>query len=198
MGCVVKLLAICERVAAGAAPGGAAGVSVRVHPAMIPNSHPLAGVREAFNAVFVEASAAGQLMFYGPGAGGDPPRPRPRRRRRRRPAPGGRRAGAARVRLRRPARPADGAGPDQVLHQSRRPDRPGVLAQVAGVFAEHAVSIEQVRQETHVDDDGARVGAQLVIVTHTAPDEALAATVDALSTMEIVRGVTSVMRVEGE
>ena len=69
MDCVVKLLAICERTAPGAADDG---VSVRVHPAMIPRTHPLAGVREAFNAVFVEADAAGQLMFYGPGAGGDP------------------------------------------------------------------------------------------------------------------------------
>src|SRR3954464_2498346 len=69
MDCVVKLLAICERTAPGTADDG---VSVRVHPAMIPRTHPLAGVREAFNAVFVEADAAGQLMFYGPGAGGDP------------------------------------------------------------------------------------------------------------------------------
>jgi homoserine dehydrogenase len=199
MGCVVKLLAICERVAAGAAPGGAAGVSVRVHPAMIPNSHPLAGVREAFNAVFVEASAAGQLMFYGPGAGGDPTAS----------AILGDVVAVARHRVGGGLGPRESAYADlPVLPMGRALtryyfsldvlDRPGVLAQIAGVFAEHAVSIEQVRQETHVDDDGARVGAQLVIVTHTAPDEALAATVDALSTMEIVRGVTSVMRVEGE
>ncbi len=58
LGHVVKLLAICER--------GDGGVSVRVHPAMIPRSHPLAGVREAYNAVFVEAQSAGSLMFYGP------------------------------------------------------------------------------------------------------------------------------------
>src|SRR6476661_29819 len=69
MDCVVKLLAICERTDPG---GPDDGVSVRVHPAMIPRTHPLAGVREAFNAVFVEADAAGQLMFYGRGAGGDP------------------------------------------------------------------------------------------------------------------------------
>jgi homoserine dehydrogenase len=70
MDCVVKLLAICERV--DGPDGIPAGVSVRVHPAMVPRRHPLAGVREAFNAVFVEADAAGQLMFYGRGAGGDP------------------------------------------------------------------------------------------------------------------------------
>src|SRR3984885_15432660 len=64
LGCVVKLLAICERTEAG--------VGVRVHPAMIPRTHPLAGVREAYNAVFVEAESAGRLMFYGAGAGGAP------------------------------------------------------------------------------------------------------------------------------
>ena len=69
MGCVVKLLAICERTAD---PAGGEGVAVRVHPAMLPRTHPLAGVRGAFNAVFVEAEAAGELMFYGPGAGGEP------------------------------------------------------------------------------------------------------------------------------
>ena len=68
MGAVVKLLAICERVSR---PEGEA-VSVRVHPAMIPRTHPLGSVRDAFNAVFVEADAAGELMFYGRGAGGDP------------------------------------------------------------------------------------------------------------------------------
>ncbi|MGB8383457.1 MAG: homoserine dehydrogenase, partial [Dermatophilaceae bacterium] len=70
MDCVVKLLAICERTDQD--DGSPAGVSVRVHPAMIPTRHPLAGVRDAFNAVFVEADAAGPLMFYGRGAGGDP------------------------------------------------------------------------------------------------------------------------------
>jgi len=69
MGCVVKLLAICEL---RRQPGGEDAVAVRVHPAMIPRSHPLASVREAYNAVFVESEAAGQLMFYGPGAGGSP------------------------------------------------------------------------------------------------------------------------------
>ena len=76
MDCVVKLLAICERIKGkggeGGKEGGEGGISVRVHPAMIPRTHPLAGVREAFNAVFVEAESAGPLMFYGRGAGGDP------------------------------------------------------------------------------------------------------------------------------
>src|SRR5699024_9533409 len=68
MGCTVKLLAICEKVEGADGPG----ISARVHPAMIPLTHPLASVREAYNAVFVEADAAGELMFYGQGAGGDP------------------------------------------------------------------------------------------------------------------------------
>ncbi|MBO0847050.1 MAG: homoserine dehydrogenase, partial [Nocardioides sp.] len=72
MGSVVKLLAIAELGSTGSAEGTEGGVSVRVHPAMIPRSHPLASVREAFNAVFVESDAAGELMFYGPGAGGAP------------------------------------------------------------------------------------------------------------------------------
>ncbi len=67
-GCVVKLLAICERVKTEAGEA----VSVRVHPAMLSRDHPLAGVRGAYNAVFVEAEAAGSLMFYGAGAGGQP------------------------------------------------------------------------------------------------------------------------------
>ena len=69
IGCTVKLLAICERVDRN---GDGDSVAVRVHPAMIPTTHPLASVGGAFNAVFVEAEAAGQLMFYGQGAGGEP------------------------------------------------------------------------------------------------------------------------------
>ena len=204
MDCVVKLLAICER---SVDPGtGAQGVSVRVHPAMIPRAHPLGSVREAFNAVFVEAQAAGQLMFYGPGAGGDPTAS----------AVLGDLVAIARHRV------GGGLGPRESAYaqlpvlpmgQSRTryyisldvTDRPGVLAQVATAFAAHDVSIQQVRQEVHAPepDEDLQVsvddlGAQLIIVTHAAPDSALAATVAALSEMDIVRGVTSVMRVEGD
>ena len=196
MGCVVKLLAICERATG---PDGTQGVSVRVHPAMIPRAHPLAGVREAFNAVFVEAHAAGSLMFYGPGAGGDPTAS----------AVLGDVVAVARHRVGGGLGPRESAYADLAILPMGRAltryyinidvvDRPGVLAQIAGVFAEHDVSIEQVRQQARIAEDGSRTGAQLVIVTHTAPDEALAATVDALAGMSIVRGVTSVMRVEGE
>jgi homoserine dehydrogenase len=198
MDCVVKLLAICERTAPGTADDG---VSVRVHPAMIPRTHPLAGVREAFNAVFVEADAAGQLMFYGPGAGGDPTAS----------AVLGDIVAVARHRV------VGGRGPGEstyadlpILDMGQATtryhisldvlDRPGVLAQVATAFAEHEVSIETVRQQLlKVDPEGAGDRrASLVVVTHTATDAALSATVDALAALPTVRGVTSVMRVEGE
>jgi len=192
MDCVVKLLAICERVTG--ADGGAA-VSVRVHPAMIPRSHPLASVREAFNAVFVEAAAAGELMFYGRGAGGDPTAS----------AVLGDVVAVARHKV------AGGRGPGESAYadlpvvdmgQSLTryhisldvADRPGVLAQVAAVFADHDVSIETVRQQA-APGDGER--AKLIVVTHQATDAALAATVDALGDLEAVQDVASVMRVEG-
>jgi len=205
MNAVVKLLAICERTVA---PDGAEGVSVRVHPAMIPVSHPLAGVREAFNAVFVEAEAAGELMFYGRGAGGQPTASAilgdlvsvARNR------VGGRRGPGESAYARLPVRPM-GEVPTRYHISLDVADRPGVLAQVAQVFAEHGVSIETVRQQQHRGRDGepapgapgAGEGrAALVVVTHTAPDEALAATVEALADLSIVEAVASVMRVEGE
>ncbi|WP_059012073.1 homoserine dehydrogenase [Streptomyces specialis] len=187
MGCTVKLLAICERAEDGRS------VTARVHPAMIPLSHPLASVREAYNAVFVEADAAGQLMFYGPGAGGAPTAS----------AVLGDLVAACRNRL------GGGRGPGESAY-ARLPvspmgevvtryhisldvvDKPGVLAQCAMVFADHGVSIDTVRQ---TGKDGE---AQLVVVTHRAPDAALSATVDALRGLDTVHGVASTMRVEGE
>jgi homoserine dehydrogenase len=190
MDAVVKLLAICER--------GDKGVSVRVHPAMIPRSHPLAGVREAFNAVFVEADAAGQLMFYGKGAGGDPTAS----------AVLGDLVAVARHRV------GGGLGPGESSYadlpvltmgdaQTRYhisldvEDRSGVLAQVAAAFADHDVSIETVRQHLVAAADGDTARANLIIVTHTATDAALSSTVERLRTLDVVRGVNSVMRVEG-
>ncbi|MGY1793480.1 homoserine dehydrogenase [Geodermatophilus sp. SYSU D00525] len=191
IGCTVKLLAICERVP-GNGDGEGESVAVRVHPAMIPTSHPLAAVGGAFNAVFVEAEAAGQLMFYGQGAGGEPT------------------ASAVLGDLVAVARNlvagAAGAGPTAYADLPARPiaetptryhvsldvaDVPGVLATVATAFAEHGVSIATVRQDGHGD------AATLVIVTHSAPDAALSATIAALREVPAVRGVTSVLRVEG-
>jgi homoserine dehydrogenase len=187
MGSVVKLLAICEL-----SPDGK-GVSVRVHPAMIPRTHPLAGVREAFNAVFVECAAAGELMFYGRGAGGAPTAS----------AVLGDLVAVARHRVSGGRGPGESAYADLAIRPMGEAvtryhvsldvaDKAGVLAAVAGVFAEHGVSIETVRQQQQGDD------AELVIVTHVATDAALSATVRDLAGFEIVRGVMSVMRVEGE
>ncbi len=183
MGCVVKLLAICER-----ANGG---ISARVHPAMIPRAHPLAAVREAYNAVFVEAESAGRLMFYGAGAGGQPTAS----------AVLGDTVAIARNLL------AGLRGPDSSTYaqlplvpigdartsyyvQLDVADRPGVLAPVADAFAQQGVSIKAVRQEGRGED------ANLIIMTHAAREAALAKTVAVLGAMEAVRNVDSVMRVE--
>ena len=186
---VVKLLAICDL---NEGPDGPA-VSARVHPAMIPRTHPLASVREAYNAVFVESEAAGQLMFYGPGAGGAPTAS----------AVLGDLVTVARNRINDVRGVGESTYADlEVLPMGRTrtryhvaidvDDRAGVLAAVAQAFAEHGVSIQTVRQEGRGDD------AQLVVVSHRATDEALAATVEQLRTMVDVRDVTSVMRVEGD
>nr|WSW43672.1 homoserine dehydrogenase [Streptomyces sp. NBC_01001] len=191
MGCTIKLLAILERAADGQS------VTARVHPAMIPLSHPLASVREAYNAVFVEAEAAGRLMFYGPGAGGSPTAS----------AVLGDLVAVCRNKL------AEAKGPGESAY-TQLPvspmgdvvtryhisldvaDKPGVLAQVATTFAEHGVSIDTVRQQGRPDGVGNE--ASLVVVTHRAPDAALSGTVEALRKLDTVRGVASIMRVEGE
>jgi len=185
MGCVIKLLCIANRVDDA--------VSVRVHPAMIPRSHPLASVGDAFNAVFVEAEAAGQLMFYGRGAGG---------------APTASAVLGDLVAVARNRRTGARAASESAYAALRvRPigevvtryhvcldvaDRAGVLATVAGVFARHGVSIATVNQA------GRGADAVLVIVTHRAPDAALAATVAELRTLDAVKAVASVLRVEGD
>ncbi len=186
MGHVIKLLAICERSEDGS------GVSVRVHPAMVPRTHPLASVREAYNAVFVESDAAGQLMFYGRGAGGEPTAS----------AVLGDLVAVGRNRL------SGGRGPKESAYAGLavRPigeaitryyisldvaDKAGVLATVAQTFAAHDVSIETLRQDGH----GAE--AELVVVTHRATEAALSGVVDELRGLDVVRAVTSVLRVEG-
>nr|NIS34021.1 homoserine dehydrogenase [Actinomycetota bacterium]NIV88912.1 homoserine dehydrogenase [Actinomycetota bacterium]NIW30676.1 homoserine dehydrogenase [Actinomycetota bacterium] len=186
IGAVVKLLAICELSEDGRAVG------VRVHPAMIAREHPLASVHGAFNAVFVESDAAGQVMFYGPGAGGAPTAS----------AVLGDVVTVARNKL------AGSLGPGASAYAARpvRPvgeartryhvsldvdDRPGVLASLSAVFADHDISIETVHQHVHGNDD-----AELVVVTHAAPDRALADTVATLRGHDAVRDVLSVLRVE--
>lgn len=189
-GHVVKLLAVAERVAAS--DEHPEGVVVRVHPALVPLDHPLAGVRQAFNAVFVQAEAAGELMFYGRGAGGRPTAS----------AVLGDLVTVARHRVRGGRGPIEsryadlavlgvGAAPTRYQVRMRVADRPGVLASVAAVFAGRDVSIEAVRQ---ADGDGT---ADLLVVTHTAPERALAATVEDLTGLDVVDSVLSVLRVEG-
>src|SRR3984885_10645721 len=185
LGRIVKLLAICERTDEG--------VAVRVHPAMIPRTHPLATVGGAYNAVFVDAKSAGQLMFYGAGAGGTPTAS----------AVLGDIVAVARNRL------AGTRGPDASAYAGLPimpmgetltryhvsldvDDKPGVLAPVAEAYARHGVSIETVRQASRGQE------AQLIIVTHTAWDAALAATIRDLEALPVVRAVASIMRVEGE
>ena len=186
-GHAVKLLAVAERASGGR------GINVRVHPAMVPLHHPLAAVREAYNAVFVESDAAGRLMFYGPGAGGAPTAS----------AVVGDIVAVARNRI------SGGHGPRESTYAALPvlpmevsttryyialdlADKAGVLASVAAAFAEHDVSIETLRQDGDGDE------ATLQIVTHEARERALAETCETLRGLDSVRQITSVMRVVGE
>jgi len=184
MGYVIKLLAIAE--------ADADGVGVRVHPALVPRTHPLASVRESFNAVFVEAEAAGDLMFYGRGAGSLPTAS----------AVMGDIVTAARALLSgerqelgaqltdKPLRPfSDTVVQYYVLLDVA--DEPGVLASVAAAFGQHRVSIKSVWQE------GQGSGAQLLLITHAAREADVRATLEDLRGLDAVRDVASVMRVEG-
>ncbi|OBI24003.1 homoserine dehydrogenase [Mycobacterium sp. E1386] len=194
LGCTIKLLSICERI-----PGddGQERVSARVYPALVPLSHPLATVNGAFNAVVVEAKAAGRLMFYGQGAGGAPTAS----------AVTGDLVMAARNRV------LGSRGPKESKYAQlpiapmgfintryyvsmNVADKPGVLSTVAAEFAKREVSIAEVRQEGVSDEGGRRVGARVVVVTHSATDAALSETVDALADLDVVQGVTSVLRLE--
>jgi len=185
----IKLLAIAERM-----PDG---VSVRVYPALIPNQHPLAAVRGAFNAVFVEAEAAGNLMFYGAGAGGIQTAS----------AVLGDLVSAAKRHV------AGGPGLADSVHANlpilgiesvatqyqitlEVNDQPGVLAAIANVFAANSVSIETVEQTVGRDGKGGKT-ATLEVGTHRATDAALSAVVQALKAHDAVAAITSVIRVEG-
>ena len=191
-GYTVKLLAICERVH----DNGNEGIVARVHPTLIPNTHPLAAVHGAFNAVFVEAESAGQLMFYGAGAGGPQTAS----------AVLGDLVSAAKRHL------AGGPGLADSTHANLPilpvaaaetryqisllvADLPGVLAKIAGVFAEHGVSVETVQQAMGPKDS--KQVARLAVMTHVAKEASLAAVVDALKQNDSVEEVVSVIRVEG-
>ncbi len=195
LGCTIKLLAICERLVNDE---GQQRVSARVYPALVPLDHPLASVNGAFNAVVVEAEAAGRLMFYGQGAGGAPTAS----------AVMGDLVMAARNRVQGGRGPREskyaklpispiGFIPTRYYVNMNVADRPGVLSAVAAEFSKREVSIAEVRQEGMVDEGGQRCGARIVVVTHQATDSALSETVEALADLDVVQSVNSVLRMEG-
>lgn len=195
LGCTIKLLAICERLTTDQ---GQERVSARVYPALVPLSHPLAAVNGAFNAVVVEAEAAGRLMFYGQGAGGAPTAS----------AVMGDLVMAARNRVQGGRGPREskyaklpiapiGLIPTRYYVNMNVADRPGVLSAVAAEFGKREVSIAEVRQEGMVDEGGQRCGARIVVVTHQATDAALSDTVAALANLDVVQSINSVLRMEG-
>ncbi len=188
LGCEIKLLAIAERHdVAGTHPE----VSVRVHPAMVARAHPLASVRGSFNAVFIEGDAVGDLMLYGRGAGGDPT------------------ATAvlgdlidAGLNLRKGVHASMGRLPRATvrrLDEARSAfyldmdvaDRPGVLHAIAGVLADHGVSIRSMEQQGKGDE------ARLIFITHVTSEAALRATLDALDGLDVVDRISRVLRVVG-
>ncbi|MEE2568379.1 homoserine dehydrogenase [Pseudarthrobacter sp. J64] len=197
-GFVIKLLAIAEKLTDAQGGEGAEGVSVRVHPTLLPREHPLAAVRGAFNAVFVEAENAGELMFYGQGAGGTPTASA---------VLGDLVSAARRLVLGGPGRTETTTGQVPALGIDAVntsyyigldvADQPGVLARIAQLFAEHGVSIEIMRQTIHRDPHTQAETAELRIVTHRATEAALAATVEAVKGLDVINSVTSVLRVEG-
>jgi homoserine dehydrogenase len=182
LGYVIKLLAVCERFDDGS-------VGVRVHPAMVPSAHPLAAVRDSFNAVFIEGDSVGDLMFYGRGAGGDPTAS----------AVLGDVIDAAANLVkgthasigslaRCPIRSIDDLSSPFYLNLEVSDDA-GVLATVAGVFGAHGVSIRSMEQEGLGDE------ARLTFITHRAREADVRATLRELSRLDIVREVGSVLRV---
>jgi len=194
-GYVIKILAIAERIPAN---GGEAGVAVRVHPVLIDRNHPLGAVRGAFNAVFVEAEAAGELMFYGAGAGGVQTAS----------AILGDLVSAAKRHV------AGGPGLADSVHANLAvlpidrvhtryqitlevTDQPGVLAKIANTFSAGNVSIETVEQSVRQVGGKRSNTATLEVGTHTATDFELSAVVKALAASESVESITSVIRVEG-
>ena len=186
-GYVIKLLVICERE-------GADGANIRVNPTLIPRQHPLAGVHGAFNAVFVEAENAGELMFYGPGAGGAPTASA---------VLGDFVSLARRLVLGGPGVPETSHAQlhatslDNVISRYSVgvlvEDRLGVLANITRILAEHGISVDSLRQST--PKEGA---AQIRMVTHSAKDSDLRRAIAVIDALDTVREVNSVIRVESE
>jgi len=191
-GYVVKLLAICERIV----DGETERVSARVYPALVPKQHPLASVHGGNNAIFVEAAAAGPLMFYGAGAGGVETASAvlgdliSAARRHLMGGPGLGESMAANL-------PVIDISAIETSYQISLQvnDERGVLAEIAQCFSEHGVSVATLSQQQGEDDDAS---ATLVIGTHRAPEGALGALVESLEQMPTVDRVSGVLRVEGE
>jgi homoserine dehydrogenase len=185
LGYVIKLLAVAEEVDGD--------IAVRVHPAMVPLHHPLASVRDSFNAVLIEGEAAGELMLYGRGAGPGPTAS----------AVLGDLVDAARNLVagakgatigglvERPIRPI-GELESQFYLLIEVADRPGVLAAIAAEFGRHEVSIQSM------DQRGLGADARLVFITHSSREADVRATLDALRSVEPVHRVGSVIRVLGD
>jgi homoserine dehydrogenase len=183
-GYVIKLLAVVER-------SGDDGLSVRVHPALVPNAHPLAGVRDAFNAVFIEGEAAGELMLYGQGAGGLPTAS----------AVVGDLIDATRNLLAGTTAPAPDREPAHLVPGADLvagfyisldvADRPGVLGAVTTAFGANGVSIRSVEQE------GGAGEARLVFVTHQAREGDVRATLAVLGGLDVVERIGGVMPIVG-
>lgn len=185
-GFTIKLLAICERLIDDA---GNTSVSARVHPTLVPNDHPLATVDKSYNAVFVEAEAAGRLMFYGNGAGGAPTAS----------AVLGDLVGAARNKILGGRAPAEnpyahypvadfGDVPTRYHIDMSVVDRAGVLAEISRRFAAQNISISAVRQEESGED------SRLIVVTHESLERKLSAIVDELREIDEVKAINSVIR----
>ncbi|HET9769632.1 MAG TPA: homoserine dehydrogenase [Acidimicrobiia bacterium] len=185
LGYVVKLVALAEEVEGE--------IAVRVHPAMVPANHPLAGVKDSFNAVFIEADAAGSLMFYGRGAGGMPTASAvlgdlidaARN------LASGSRGATMGAPTKKRVRPIDEVE-SQFYVMCEVADRPGVLAAIASAFGEHGVSIKSMQQQGIADD------ARLIFVTHRAKERDFEATMAAVRQLEAVHRVGSILRVVGE
>ena len=196
MGRTIKLLSIVERIA----EENGERISARVYPALIPEAHPLASVSEAYNAVFVEADAAGSLMFYGQGAGGAPTAS----------AILGDVVSTARARVH------GGVGPREsryaelesiTLEELRSAfyvsltveDRPGVLAEIAGTLSGYGISISTIHQELLADGEGQGADrAHIGISTHRALESAMTASLDMFSSTATVLSIDSVLRIEGD
>ncbi|WP_122941266.1 homoserine dehydrogenase [Brachybacterium sp. EE-P12] len=196
MGRTIKLLSIVERIA----EENGERISARVYPALIPEAHPLASVSEAYNAVFVEADAAGSLMFYGQGAGGAPTAS----------AILGDVVSTARARVH------GGVGPRESryaelesipLEELRSAfyvsltveDRPGVLAEIAGTLSGYGISISTIHQELLADGEGQGADrAHIGISTHRALESAMTASLDMFSSTATVLSIDSVLRIEGD